>query len=95
MLAIHALAPDEPSSPPRLDEPIDISLHDAKLVEVLRMVASMIEADLQLAPSVEGTVTVELEDVSVDMFLDRLCSIGGCRWQLVPGDRPVLKVEKE
>ncbi len=93
VLTVRSVAPGEPASPSRLDELIDISLRDADLVEVLRMVASMINARLQLDPSVEGMVTVEFQSVRVDTFLDQLCFLGGCRWRLVPGDRPVLKVE--
>lgn len=93
VLTVRSVAPGEPASPSRLDELIDISLRDADLVEVLRLVASMIDARLQLDPKVEGTVTVEFQKVRVDTFLDQLCFMGGCRWSLVPGDRPVLKVE--
>lgn len=93
VLTVRSVAPGEPASPSRLDELIDISLRDADVVEVLRMVASMINARLQLDPSLEGTVTVEIQDVPVRQFLDHLCYVGGCQWRIVPGDRPVLKVE--
>lgn len=50
-------------------EPINLSLKDADLVEVLRSFAKMVDVNLVIDPGVQGKVTVELRDVPWDQAL--------------------------
>lgn len=50
-------------------EPINLSLREADLVEVLRSFAKMVDVNLIIDPKVEGKVTVELHDVPWDQAL--------------------------
>lgn len=92
VLSVRSVTPGEPSAGSLLDKPIDISLRDAEVAELLRMVAKITQLHMQLGPAVEGRVTLELQDVPVRDFLDQVCAQVGCRWQVDAGDPPVLKV---
>jgi type II secretory pathway component HofQ len=50
-------------------EPISLSLKDADLVEVLRSFAELAHVNIVIDPRVEGTVTLELEEVPWDQAL--------------------------
>ncbi len=50
-------------------EPINLSLRDADLVEVLRSFAKMTDANVIIDPKVQGKVTVELKGVPWDQAL--------------------------
>lgn len=50
-------------------EKVSLSLKDADLVEVLRSFARLGDINLVIDPSVQGTVTVELQDVPWDQAL--------------------------
>lgn len=50
-------------------KPIDLSLKDADLVEVLRSFAKLTDVNIVIDPRVQGKVTVELHDVPWDQAL--------------------------
>ncbi|HEY7216548.1 MAG TPA: hypothetical protein VIC28_18145 [Thermoanaerobaculia bacterium] len=88
LLAAHAaLGAGDP-----LEDRIDISLHDASVVETFRSFGELMGANAVVDPALRGPVTVELKHVRVRTLLDAVCESIGCRWTLEPGERPTLKV---
>ncbi len=57
--------------------PLSLSLRDAALPEVLRAFAEIAGFNLVLDPRVQGTVTVELQDVPWDLALHVILKIHG------------------
>jgi len=58
-------------------KPIDLSLKDADLVEVLRSFAKLTDVNIVIDPRVQGKVTVELHDVPWDQALYVILKIQG------------------
>lgn len=63
-------------------EPIDMSVRDADVVEVLRMFAQISGLNVVIQPGVSGTVTVELKNVPWDQALDQVLKINGLGFEL-------------
>jgi type IV pilus assembly protein PilQ len=63
-------------------EPIDMSVRDADVVEVLRMFAQISGLNVVIQPGISGTVTVELENVPWDQALDQILRINGLGFEL-------------
>ena len=55
-----------------MGEPIDISIRDADVREVMAIFSEMVETRFALDPTVKGTVTVELSNVPWDQALDQI-----------------------
>ena len=60
------LEPSAPGAERWQGPPINLSLRDADLVEVLRSLARLAGVNLLVDPKVEGTVTLELHEVPLD-----------------------------
>jgi type II secretory pathway component GspD/PulD (secretin) len=78
------------------DDPIDISLKDARLGDILQAFATVAEMPVEISPEVdeETSVTVELDNVPVSQALDVLCEVNGCRWSVVgTGDGRRLRID--
>ncbi|HEV7509625.1 MAG TPA: hypothetical protein VGS07_32425 [Thermoanaerobaculia bacterium] len=82
-----ALAADNP-----LDARINIALREATTDDTFRSFAKLLNAEAEVAPSVNGKVTVELRNVRVRTLLDAVCESISCRWELQPGNPPKLQV---
>ena len=74
-------------------EPINLSLRNADLVEVLRTFAEIGDFNLIISPAVSGTVTVELKGVPWDQALEQILKINrlgmeitGGRVEVAPGN---------
>lgn len=72
--------------------PISLSLRDAPLPEVLRTFALLAHFNLVLDPRVQGSVTVELENVPWDQALSVIlkthglgAEVDGRLWLIAPG----------
>lgn len=72
--------------------PISLSLRDAPLPEVLRTFARLARFNLILDPRVQGSVTVELENVPWDQALSVIlkthglgAEVDGRLWLIAPG----------
>jgi type IV pilus assembly protein PilQ len=63
-------------------DPIDMSVRDADLVEVLRMFAQISNLNIVVQPGVAGTVTVELEQVPWDQAMLQILRIHGLGYEL-------------
>ncbi|HEV7785410.1 MAG TPA: hypothetical protein VGQ28_08750 [Thermoanaerobaculia bacterium] len=85
--ASGALAADNP-----LDARINIALREATPDDTFRSFAKILNAEAEVAPSVNGKVTVELRNVRVRTLLDAVCESIACRWELQPGNPPKLQV---
>src|SRR5262245_39897366 len=91
LLAVHAaLGSGDP-----LEDRIDISLHDASVVETFRSFGELMGANVVVDPALRGPVTIELKHVRVRTLLDAVCESIGCRWTLEAGERPTLKVSPQ
>ena len=66
-------------------EPIDLSLKDADLVEVLRSFAEIGGFNLIVQPGVRGKVTVELKDVPWDQALEAILKINNLGVEVTGG----------
>jgi type II secretory pathway component GspD/PulD (secretin) len=82
-----ALAADNP-----LDARINIALRDAAPDDTFRSFAKVLNAEVEVAPSVKAKVTVELRNVRVRTLLDAVCESIACRWELQPGNPQKLLV---
>lgn len=63
-------------------EPIDMSVRDADVVEVLRMFAQISGLNVVIQPGIRGTVTVELNNVPWDQALEQVLKINGLGFEL-------------
>lgn len=75
----------------------NMSLASADLEETLRNFAHFgilgsSELEVEIAPGVAGTVTVELERVTWQQALGIICDQLDCAWSVVYGDPPTLEV---
>ncbi|MEM7583385.1 MAG: secretin and TonB N-terminal domain-containing protein [Acidobacteriota bacterium] len=66
-------------------EPIDLSLRDADLVEVLRSFAEIGRFNLVIQPNVQGKVTVELKNVPWDQALEQILKINNLGMEISGG----------
>jgi hypothetical protein len=78
-----------------LQERIDLDLKDASAADTLKMLARVIEAQLELDPAVTGEVTITLYNVSARTALTAVCEGLGCRWRVETGEETRLVVEVE
>jgi type IV pilus assembly protein PilQ len=63
-------------------EPIDMSVREADVVEVLRMFAEISGLNVVIQPGIRGTVTVELNNVPWDQALEQVLKINGLGFEL-------------
>jgi len=74
-------------------EKITLDLNEAKVEEVMKLAADLMEAKVQLDPALNGkTVTYKGVNEPISAALDGLCAQVGAKWVLLPGNPPVLKV---
>lgn len=73
-------------------EPFSIDLVSADLRDVLQSFEMMSESRLEVAPEVDGKVTVRLTEVSWPTALDAVCESAGCSWRLRGSDPRRLEV---
>ncbi len=66
-------------------EPIDLSLKDADLVEVLRSFAEISGLNMIIQPGISGTVTVELKGVPWDQALEQILKINNLGMEVTGG----------
>jgi type IV pilus assembly protein PilQ len=79
-------------------ERLDFSLRDADLVETLRSFAVMSGLNIVIQPGVQGTVTVELQDVPWDQAFEQILKINNLAYE-VEGNimriAPIATLQKE
>lgn len=63
-------------------ERLDFSLRDADLVETLRSFAVMSDFNIVIQPGVQGTVTVQLEDVPWDQAFEQILKINNLSYEI-------------
>lgn len=66
-------------------EPIDLSLRDADLVEVLRSFAEISGINMIIQPGIQGKVTVELKGVPWDQALEQILKINNLGMEVTGG----------
>jgi hypothetical protein len=61
----------------------------------MKMAARLLDAKLLMDTSLTGKkVTLKMDEVPIQAFLDAVCKQAGTTWQLKPGDPPTLEVGK-
>jgi len=74
-------------------EKITLDLNEAKVEEVMKLAADLMDAKLLLDDSLGGkTVTYKGVNEPISQALDGLCQQVGAKWVLQPGTPPTLKV---
>jgi len=77
------------------DVVVSIDLKDAELADSMKMAARLLDAKLLMDTSLAGKkVTIKMDEVPIQAFLDAVCKQAGTTWQLKPGDPPTLEVGK-
>ena len=73
-----------------------VSLHfkDANAHEVLKSLASTSGMQLEISDEEMSPVTIVLTNVRARTALDAVCETAGCKWSVVDGHPPVLKVSR-
>ncbi len=74
------------------EQPIDLELEQASLVETLQSFAGISGCRLDVDPDVEGSVTLALESTPWRQVLDRICVDHALNCELLAGEPPVLRV---
>ena len=70
-----------PDSPEFTGDPISIRLQDANLRDVLKTFSKLLELEIDIDPSVAGTVTVDLREVPWDQALDLILRTRNLGWE--------------
>ena len=93
-LRVYALPAGNPASAAKAGpkEPLDLRVTKAKGQEILKTFGQILSAEVELDPSIDGTVTLDLENTPWDQALDAVCAALGCNWELVESPARVLKV---
>jgi type II secretory pathway component GspD/PulD (secretin) len=80
-----------------LQEPIDLKVTAANVLEVLQVFGQIMSADVEIDPRLAGgKVTFELDNVPCGEALDKVCVTAGCTWKLdTGGKKPVLRITKK
>ena len=89
---LSAGAPDR-ELPAAFDEPITLSLNEAKLADVLRTFATLTQVQMVVEPAVTGSVTVELRDVPAWEALDRVTMMNNAAWRFEDGTVTVYSLD--
>lgn len=75
---------------------IDLVLKGADLREVLQAFGGIAGWRVEIAPGLEGEVTIEVHETPAREALDHICAVNHCAWELVEQEGGiVLKVEPE
>jgi len=78
-----------------LDKRITLDLKDAAVREVFRLYAEILDVELDLDPSIDGSTSITFENVTVRTSLNAVCESVGCAWELTDGDPGRLKVVRD
>lgn len=74
-----------------IGEPIDVTLKDADIRDVLLALSMPAELEIVFAPEVQGTVTVNVEGVPWDQLLDQVVRDNGLSYKLEGAKLEVFK----
>jgi type II secretory pathway component GspD/PulD (secretin) len=93
-LRVSALSTGNPAPAVKVGpkEPLDLRVTKAKGQEILKTFGQILSAEVMLDPSIDGTVTLDLENTPWDQALDAVCAALSCNWELVESPMRVLKV---
>lgn len=80
------------ASPDALDKRVSLDIRDATAEEAFRSLARVAGVPIDLEGVSGKDVTLELENTRVRTILTALCDNLGCRWELVDGNPPTLRV---
>ena len=77
----------------QLQERVSLELKGAGFVDVAKAMGNILEVPIHVdEPLTEQSVSISLHETRLEVILDRLCSMAGCRWELVEGEdsAPIL-----
>ena len=72
-------------SPVALDTPISMDLEGAAIADVLTSFGRIADHDVEIAPDLQGKVTLGIQNVSVRTALRAVCESVGCTWEEAQG----------
>ena len=73
---------------------VSIDFKEARAQDVLKAVADAASLQLAIADEEMSRVTITLTNTRVRTALDAVCETAGCKWSIVDGQPPVLKVSR-
>ena len=91
-LTASSMAVTATAAPIDPDQPIDLELKSAPLIETLQSFAGISGSRLDIGPGVEGRVTLALENTPWRDVLNRICVDHALNCELLSGEPPVLRV---
>lgn len=80
------------ANPDALDRRASLDLKDATAEEAFRSIAHVTGVQIDLQGLSGERVNVELENVRVRTILTALCDSLGCRWELIDGKPPTIRI---
>lgn len=83
LLALSRLSGASEAFDPK--EPITLELHEASLVDVIVTLGAMAGLPVVIEPGIQGKVTIRVEDVPFEEFLDSLSKRSGVSLRIVDG----------
>jgi type II secretory pathway component GspD/PulD (secretin) len=75
-----------------LDRRVDVALAESEPVQAFQGLAMMIGLDAEVAPGLDGRVTVRLQNVRMRTVLDAVCESIGCSWSVESGTPAKLRI---
>jgi len=73
---------------------VRLDLEEAAVADVLAAFSSLLGVEVEVAPEVQGEVTVKLDDATAAAALDEVCRQIGCSWTILttPGGARLVAV---
>lgn len=65
-----------------LDDPINLELADADVIDVLKTFGKIFGSRVVIATGVSGTITIDIKQVPAGEALTEICAQVGCQWSL-------------
>jgi TonB family protein len=73
--------------------PFDITWSPGDVYTAFHVLARMLDADVEIAPALNGRkLAVTIKAATMSQAFDAVCSVAGCRWQLVEKPKRVVRV---
>ena len=77
---------------PNLNVRVSITFEKAKAADVMKVIADSAAMNLQMVGEETSLVTLTMSNVRVRTALDAVCESAGCKWVVIEGQPPLLKV---
>jgi type II secretory pathway component GspD/PulD (secretin) len=78
-----------------LDKRITLDLEKAELQKVLALYQDVLGVEVDIDPSIDRTISISFDDITVRTSLNAICESAKCRWELIDGDPPLLRFDRD